>query len=183
MPFEADDLASRGAIPDEQFQEVSDVPVGDLLYLLAEGVAEAQSKLDLNTAEVMEVLAETEVDVVPSITRTVEEDGSVTIDSDDPVPQSLLALGFKPTRYQFSEATLEANFDLKITEESETESEEEGDTGGMFGLRAGTYELEKERKLNREVQANASVTATLQPVPVPIDLTPAEGYESGETDE
>lgn len=181
MPFESEDLTSRGAVPDQPFEQIDDVPVDELLYLLAEGVAQAQSKLDLNTAEVMDVLAETEVDVVPSITRHVEEDGSVRIESEDPEPRSLLELGFNPTRYQFTEATLEASFDLRITEETETESEEEGETGGqLFGLRAGTYEIEHQRKLDREVEANASVTATLQPVPLPVDLSPAEGYETGE---
>jgi hypothetical protein len=83
----------------------------------------------------------------------------------------LLALGFTPTRYQFSQATVEVGVDIHITEQQERESESEGN---LFGLRAGTYEVTQQRKFDREVRANANISARLEPVPLPVDLSPAE---------
>jgi hypothetical protein len=147
------------------------MPFDDLIYLLAESVTSAQTKLDLSTAEVLETLAETEVDVVPQVTRTIDEDGTVATETAAPESRSLLALGFTPTRYQFSQATVEVGVDIHITEQQERESESEGN---LFGLRAGTYEVTQQRKFDREVRANANISARLEPVPLPVDLSPAE---------
>jgi hypothetical protein len=147
------------------------MPFDDLVYLLAESVATAQSKLDLTTAEVLETLAETEVDVVPRVTRRVGEDGTVETESAAAEPRSLLELGFTPTRYQFSEATVDVGVDIHITEHEERDSESEG---RAFGLRAGTYEVTEQRKYDREVEANAHISARLEPVPLPVELSPTE---------
>lgn len=176
MPIRPEDLRRRGIEVAGPVREEPDVPFDDLIYLVAEGVAEAQTKLDLTTAEVLQTLAETEVDVVPRITRRIEEDGAVTTTSPPPESRSLLELGFEPTRYQFSEATVEVGFDLSVTEEEERETESESEYG--FGLRAGTYETKEFRKLGRELETNANVTARLEPVPVPVQLSPAEETES-----
>lgn len=182
MPIDADDLRSRGIAGGGTTRDESDLPFGDLVYLMAEGVAEAQTKLDLSTAELLSVLAETDVDVVPQLTRTVGTDGSVTTDAAAPESRSLLELGFSPTRYQFSEATLEMGFDLSLTEEEETDTEREGREfgGGRLGLQAGTYEINEYRKYRRDVSANANLTATLVPVPLPTQLSPSETIEEEE---
>jgi hypothetical protein len=179
MPIRPEDLRRRGLEVAGPVREEPDVPFDDLIYLMAEGVAEAQTKLDLTTAEVLQTLAETEVDVVPRITRRIEEDGAVTTESPPPESRSLLELGFEPTRYQFSEATVEVGFDLSVTEESERETETESEYG--FGLRAGTYETKEFRKFGRELESNATVTARLEPVPVPVQLSPAEETEAEES--
>ena len=153
------------------------MPFDDLIYLLAESVASAQTKLDLSTAEVLETLAETEVDVVPQVTRRVDEDGAVETETAPTEARSLLELGFTPTRYQFSEATVEVGVDISVTEHEGRDSESEG---RAFGLRAGTYEVTEQRKYDREVSANATINARLEPVPLPVELSPAEGRESTE---
>lgn len=177
MPIRPEDLRRRGIEVSGPVREEPDVPFDDLIYLVAEGVAEAQTKLDMTTAEVLQTLAETEVDVVPRITRRIEEDGTVTTESPAPESRSLLELGFEPTRYQFSEATIEVGFDLSITEEEERETESETEYGPGFGLRAGTYETKEHRRFGRELETNANVTARLEPVPVPVQLPPAEETE------
>lgn len=59
--------------------------------------------------------------------------------------------------------------DIQITEEREE--------GPQYGIYGGTYELTEERKYDRSVEANATVSTTIEPVPLPVDLTPAERYE------
>lgn len=171
MPLRPYDLQSRGIALHRPVREERDLPFDDLIYLLAESVADAQTKLDMSTAEVLQTLAETEVDVVPQLTRTIDEDGEVTTEMAEAQPRSLLELGFTPTRYQFSEATVEVSVDVSVTEREERDVEEEG---RRFGLRAGTYEVTEQRKYDRETEANAQITARLEPTPLPVELEPAE---------
>jgi hypothetical protein len=176
MPFSPADLTRRAAPSGRDVREERDLPFGDLLYLVAEGVAEAQTKLDLNTAEVARTLAETEVTVPTRLDRRVADDGGVR-GTETTGERSLFELGFAPTRYQFSEATVDLEVDLTVTETTTTDRDEEGRT---FGLRAGTYELTEERRFGRELQATASVSARLEPVPLPLELSPAESLEATE---
>jgi hypothetical protein len=177
MPIRPSDLRHRGTAHTQPVREELDVPFDDLLYLLAEGIASAQTKLDLSTAELLETLAETEVDVVPQLTRRIDEHGGVETESAATESRSLLELGFTPTRYQFSEATLEVGVDIRFSEEGERESESEG---RRLGLRAGTYEVTEQRKYDREVEANARINARLQPVPLPVELSPTETRDTPE---
>lgn len=171
MPLRPYDLETRGIALQRPVREERDLPFDDLIYLLAESVADAQTKLDMSTAEVLQTLAETEVDVVPQLTRTIDEDGEVTTEMAEAESRSLLELGFTPTRYQFSEATVEVSVDVSVTEREERDVEEEG---RRFGLRAGTYELTEQRKYDRETEANAQISARLEPTPLPVELEPAE---------
>ncbi len=171
MPLRPHDLRSRSIAHRRRIREEPDVPFDDLVYLLAESVSDAQTKLDANTAEVLKTLAETEVDVVPRLTRTVEDDGTVTTTTAPAEPRSLLALGFTPSRYQFSEATVEIGIDISVAEHETRDVEREGRT---IGLRAGTYEVTEGRRYDREIESNARLTARLEPTPLPIDLGPIE---------
>lgn len=179
MRLNSYDLKTRGIASKTPVREELSVPFDDLLFMLAESVATAQTKLDMNTAEVLKTLAETDVEIVPQVTKTVAADGSVTSETATPESRSLLELGFTPTRYQFSEATVDVSVDISISEQESSESEEEGQ---RFGLRAGTYELTKERTYSREINANAQITATLAPTPLPIDLQPADARETADGD-
>lgn len=161
-------LRSRGVAPAAGAGPEVDVPFDDLVYQLAEGVAAAQSKLDLTLAESVRAFAETTVDVTPRLVRTVDADGGVSTAADEPVERSLLELGLTPTRYQFSEATVDAEFDLSLSEEGA----EERENGGGFGLRAGTADLREYRKYDRDVTATATLSATLVPTPLPPFVEP-----------
>lgn len=174
MPIQPRDLHLREVDRGQKVRDEFDIPFDDLVYLLAEGVADAQTKLDVNTAELVETLAETEVDVVPRLTRTVAEDGTITTETAQAESQSLLALGFTPARYQFSEATIEVNVDMRATESETSNSEAEG---RHFGLRAGTYEVTEQRKYDHEINANTTFTARLEPTPLPINSRPTGDEE------
>jgi hypothetical protein len=167
MPLRAHQLQSRSIAPRLQTQETSAIPFDDLVYLLAESVADAQTELDLSTAETLETLAETEVDVVPTLTRTIGADGIVTTDTAPTQSQSLLELGFVPSRYQFSDATVEVEVDISVTEQQDSEQ-----TDRAPGLRANTREVIEQRKYDREISANARLAARLEPTPLPVDSSP-----------
>lgn len=171
MPLHPHDLRFRSIARPRPIRQEPDIPFDDLIFLVAEGIADAQAKLDTSTADLLETLATTEVDIVPRITRTIEADGSVSSTSAATESRSLLELGFTPTRYQFSEATVELHIDMSVAEEETRDSEEQG---RHLGLRAGTYEVTEQRKYDRTIESNTTLTARLEPTPLPIELPPIE---------
>lgn len=186
MPLRAKHVAPRSTARRRPTQPVADVPFDDLVYLLAAGVADAQTALDAHTVETLDTLAETAVDVVPSVTRTVESDGSVRTETAPAESRSLLELGITPARYQFSDATVEVEVDVSVTERTgrdgeTTRGDESGnarDAGrpkGAFGLQAGTRAVIDQRRFDRTIGANARLVARLEPTPLPARLEPVDG--------
>lgn len=152
--------------PSGAIREAPSVAFADLVRMMAEGIADAQTELDLASAEMIVELANTRVSVVRSITETIQPDGTVETESGPPVDMSLLELGVQPTFYQFSESTIEVAMDLEIAEEIDTE--EKGKK--RRALFARTRDIKEERKLNRDVSVSSKLTAKLVPVPSPVQL-------------
>jgi hypothetical protein len=148
-------------------QETASTSFADLVRLMAEGIADAQMALDRSAAEMVAELAETTVQIIPSVTEVVAADGTVTFTQGAAQTVSLLALGVKPTFYQFSQATVEVTMDLKLVEQLNSDGTVK--KGGL-GLFAETSNLRFERKLNRDVSVHSKITATLVPVPAPLRL-------------
>lgn len=153
--------------PETAVAETSSTSFADLVRMMAEGIADAQMALDRSSAEMVTELAETRVDVVPTITEIVAADGTVTYEQGKPQNVSLLELGVKPTFYQFSQATVEVSMDLKLVEQL---NEDGTRKKGALGLFAETSNIRFERKLNRDVSVHSRITATLVPVPMPLRL-------------
>lgn len=153
--------------PDVAVAEVPSTPFADLVRMLAEGIADAQLALDRSSAEMLVELAETRVDVVPTITETVAADGTVSYQQGALQSVSLLELGVKPSFYQFSQATVEVSMDLKLVEQL---NENGSVKRGRLGLFAETANIRFERKLNRDVSVHSRITATLVPVPAPLRM-------------
>jgi len=149
-------------------QETPATSFADLVRMLGEGIADAQTSLDRASASLLVELAGTRVNIVPRIEETVAPDGSVTFVQAPPQEVSLLELGVRPTFYQFSQATVEVAMDMKIVE-NETVS---GDGRPRVGLFADTGSLRFERKLNRNVTVSSKLTTTMVPVPMPLRLEP-----------
>ncbi|MEQ8753010.1 MAG: hypothetical protein RID09_05740 [Coleofasciculus sp. G1-WW12-02] len=154
--------------PNEPIQELAGASLAEVLTQLAEAIAEGQARLDLSSAQVVQELAQTQVDIVPSIRQIIREDGTVEFQQAEPVRVSLLDLGILPTFLAFSEATAEIAMDLKVVE-NVTQS---GNTNKRKSLFAATQSLRTERRLNRDVSVHTKLTAKLVPVPVPARLQP-----------
>lgn len=161
---------------DVPVRESPSVSFGDLVRMLAEGIADAQTSLDRASAELVQELAAATVQIVPRVTEVIDEEGNVTYEQGEPQEVSLLSLGVTPTFYQFSQSTVEVTMDIKIVEQ-----EQEAGQGRRFGLFAGTAEVRAERKLNRDVTVHSKVTATLVPVPMPLRLEPTRTTTTSET--
>jgi hypothetical protein len=154
--------------PEVPVRESPSVSFADLVRMLAEGIADAQTSLDRASADLVEELAATTVSIVPQVTETIDADGKVTYEQAEPQDISLLSLGLTPTFYQFSQATVEVVMDIKVVEQEQVRE----DGKRNYGLFAGTADVRTERKLNRDVTVHSKVTATLVPVPMPLRLEP-----------
>jgi hypothetical protein len=152
--------------PETPVRETPSASFGDLVRMLAEGIADAQASLDRASAEMVVELANTEVEIIPTVTETIDENGIVQYTNGAPQTVSLLQLGVRPTFYQFSQAVVEVVMDVKIVE-NETETGQR-----RFSLFANTSDVRFERKLNRDVKISSKLTATLVPVPMPLRLEP-----------
>lgn len=154
--------------PEVPVRETPSVSFGDLVRMLAEGIADAQTSLDRASADLVEELAGTMVRIVPQVTETIDANGKITFEQAEPQEVSLLSLGLTPTFFQFSQATVEVVMDIKVVEQQQVRE----DGRRSYGLFAGTADVRTERKLNRDVAVHSKLTATLVPVPMPLRLEP-----------
>ena len=159
--------------PSVPVRETQEASLADLIRMVAESVADAQTALDRASAGLVRELAESEVEIVPTIREVIDEDGGITFEHGPLRKVSLLDLGVTPTFYQFSQTVIDIQMDLKVTESSN----ESGKRSGKFALLADTGSIRFERKLNRDVSVSSRVTATLVPVPMPIRLEPVRSTE------
>src|SRR4051794_13148444 len=154
--------------PETPVREAPSVAFGDLVRMMAEGIADAQTSLDHASASLLVDLAQTKIEIIPSVTETIAADGSISFQPAKPQTVSLLDIGVHPTFYQFSQATVEVAMDIKIVE-NETVT---GEGKKRFTLFADTSSVRFERKLNRDVTISSKISATLVPVPMPLRLEP-----------
>lgn len=170
MPLRAHHVSPRSTALRRPTQTVADVPFDDLVFKLAAGVADAQTALDAHTAETVTSLAETDVEVVPSMTKTIEADGTVSTAVAPTERRSLLELGFAPAHYRFSEATIEVEVDVSMSDR---------ETGDATGLRASTQSVIDRRRFDRTAGANARLAARLEPTPLPVRSESPEAVDEG----
>lgn len=178
MPIRNDPRILRQPLlaPTQKVRETQDASLADLIRMVAESVADAQTALDRASAQLVTELAGTTVEVIPSIREVISENGGVSYERAEPVEVSLLDIGVLPTFYQFSQTVIEITMDLKISETLE----ESGKRSGRYALLADTAGVRFERKLNRDVKTSSKVTATLVPVPMPLRIEPVRTTDSPE---
>lgn len=165
--------------------ELAEVPVGDLLRSVAQGIADGQAALDLAAVQTLIVLSQTMVDLIPEITEvispeklkvqtdgdTIEVTGArVTATPSDSVQLSALQAGLTPSFYQFAEATIQLKLSVQLREVRETQSP----TLGPPVLRAfaSNVNMRTQNTYSYTAEASSSVTALLKPVPAPARLVP-----------
>lgn len=139
-------------------QQLLDVPFPEMVYNLANAIAQGQRKLDRASLETARALAKAKVKVIPELYEVVSwgnvktfPDGQggtvpvtgidVTMDAADPVNYTLLQAGLMPTFYQFTESIIEVKISISYRTEREssfeysfsTETSVEAEAGFLFG--------------------------------------------------
>jgi len=125
-------------------------PLPALLQTLGEAIAEAQFAMDTRSASVAERLAGTWVAIDESTTA------------------SLLALGFMPSFYHLSSATLEARVAFSSTESTEVGAS--ASIGGSFKLLSAQVNASYSNKYGFNAEGSSSIVANFVSVPPPAAL-------------
>lgn len=155
----------------EEFQEIS-ANLADFVRQMAFSIADAQAAMDRNAVEILQQLAATEIKV-PVIRKVIsppdDSTGDVTVDIErEDIAASLLALGIRPTFYQFSKTVIEVSLDLSVqtTETSDANANVKRKTRIMVNTR----KVRTERRYNRDIKAFSKMTLEMVPVPEPAGL-------------
>ena len=129
---------------------LTQAPLPSIIEQLGMAVAGAQLALDTNSAELAKVMASTDVEIGG------EE-------------YNLLSLGFTPTFYAFTEATVEAKLSYSMTEGTAFgASVSISARGGTpFFMAAATVSASYERKFSVSAEGASSVAAKLGSIPPP----------------
>jgi hypothetical protein len=144
----------------EAGQVLASLPLEGMISSLGIGIARAQEALDMNAIQTAVKLAEMTLDF-PGPT---DDDGTPT-----KLTRSLLSLGFVPTFYQFTEATLDLKIEMKIQVEDKQGVQASGTasvTKGPVAV-AGTVSVDASRKYGAESSAMTQVHLQLVSVPAP----------------
>lgn len=134
-------------------QQLLDVPFPEMVFKLANAIAQGQRRLDRASLDTARALARARVQVIPEIYELIEPGDvrnvggvpvtgvRVTTEFADPVRYTLLQAGLTPTFYQFTESLIE----VKISISQRTEVSSEFEIGAEFEI---TTEVAAEAKAN-----------------------------------
>jgi len=125
-------------------------PLPQIIEKLGLAIAQAQYALDSNAIALAKTMSETEVDI-----------GDETY--------NLLSLGFQPSFYSFTEATVEAKLSFTMTETTETSVSVGVQAGGSYGvfMAAASIDVSYARKFSVSTEGASSIAARLVSLPPP----------------
>jgi hypothetical protein len=167
--------------------ELAEVPFGDLISNIAQGIADGQRALDLTSIQTLVALAQTQVDVIPEITEvltpepfsvpvsghpSVEVTGvRVDASASQPVQMSALQAGILPTFYQFTEATIELKLSMQMREADQTQTD--GSTARVLVPFGSHVNFRTQSTFGYMASAASTVNVTMRPVPPDSRLVPS----------
>lgn len=125
-------------------------PLPQIIERLGTAIAEAQMALDQNSVAIAQQMAATEVEL-----------GDETF--------NLITLGFQPSFYAFTEATVEAKLSFSIAETTET-SVAVGASGGVnvgIAMFSASVDVSYARKFSVSAEGTSSIAARLVSLPAP----------------
>ena len=145
-------------------QELLNVPFPEMIQSLGVSVAEAQYALDKMSVRIAQMLAGYEIDNVGNVKKNkasfikLHEKGET---------YSLLALGFTPTFYQFSETYIELKMAISMKEESASNISVSSKAKTPFGLYSASINASYSQKYQYSVEGSSYIRTKLVTVPAP----------------
>jgi hypothetical protein len=170
--------------------ELAEVPFGDFISNVAQGIADGQRALDLTSVRTLIELSKTTVELIPEVTEVITPEpfdvnvsghapievtgARVTASAAEPIAMSALQAGIVPSFYQFAEATIQLKMSLQMreVEKTETEGTQKGTKSRGRQLFGSHVNFRTQNTFTYTAEASSSVTAILRPVPPPLRLVP-----------
>lgn len=168
--------------------EIAEVPFGDFLRHVAQGIADGQQALDRTALQTLIELSKIEVDLIPEVTEVITgqpyqvpvpgQSQPITItgarvqaSAADPIKMTALQAGIVPSFYQFTEATIQLKISVQLREVEETTADGTSQTG--LRLFSSNVNFRTQNTFTYNVQGSSQVTAVLKPVPPPSRVVPS----------
>jgi hypothetical protein len=129
-------------------------PLPQIIERLGMSIAQAQSALDENSVKIAKELVSTKAEIAGK-------------------EYSLLALGFTPTFYAFTEATVEAKLSFSMSETTELGVSVGASVSGGAGfiMVAASVDVSYSRKFSVSSEGSSSIAARIVSLPPPEQLT------------
>jgi hypothetical protein len=137
-------------------QELLNVPFPEMVQKLALGIANAQTKLDMNSTAVAKFMAEEKIKL-PSI-----KDPAKTVEF------PLIAMGFFPGYYQFAESIVEVKMAITMATSSEFKLGVEAKVG--WGPFSASVNASYSQKYDYKVEGSSLLRVRIVPTPPPAIL-------------
>jgi hypothetical protein len=179
-------------------RELLDVPFPEMVFKLANAVAQGQRQLDRSSLDTARALARATVRVIPEIYELIEPGQvrnvggvpvtgvRVTFDNADPLNYTLLQAGLMPTFYQFTESIIEVKISISQRTSGTSEFEfgaslevsAEASVDFLFGSAtvSSTFSSHVNYKSSNtysySAEGSSLLRTTLRPVPPPARLIP-----------
>lgn len=138
-------------------QELLNVPFAEMTEKLALAVAKSQTRLDMNSTKVAKFMSETTIDL-PDIANPSSGSKSYP----------LIALGFFPGFYQFTEAEIEVKMAITMARTREFGLSAEASVG--IGPFSASVNASYKSKYNYSQEGSSRLTVKLAPAPPPTIL-------------
>ena len=143
-------------MPNEAFDTISQAPLPEIVEQLGVAIAAAQHEMDRSSVEIARLMSST-------------DDGHGVTLPEEKEPRSLLELGFTPTFYQITDATVEAKVSLTIGQT--TEWSLGVSIGGMYKMFTASVDASYSSKYSYDVTASSSIKAHFVAIPPPAALS------------
>jgi hypothetical protein len=159
-------------------QELLNVPLPEMVTKLALGIAEAQTKLDINSTEVAKFMSTATIkmpNIVSAFVPAVQADPTANPPvvaapaqaavMGQGIDMALISLGFFPGFYQFQEAFIEVK--MAITMATSTAAQIGVTAKAGFGCFAASVNASYSSKYDYKVEGSSLLRVKFGPVPPP----------------
>lgn len=128
---------------------ITNAPLSLMIEIMGVSIAKAQEALDQNSIEMLKKLAQEKVEV-----------GGTNA--------SLLAMGFVPSFYTFSEVNFDVKLEFSMAESSEFSIG--GEVGATIGVVTASINAAYARKFEQSAAGSSSIAARMVSIPPPQNL-------------
>lgn len=153
----------------QELETLTQAPLPQMVEQLGQAIAQAQYSMDRSSVEIAQLMAST------------EEGNGIQLSGEDGRVRSLLELGFSPTFYQITDATVEAKVSLTVGKSKEFSVGAKVQAG--YGLFSASVDASYSSKYSYDLTASSSIKAHFVAAPPPAALSrlmqPSSAEDSG----
>ncbi|MBR1930514.1 MAG: hypothetical protein IJ833_03430 [Lachnospiraceae bacterium] len=149
-------------------QELLNVPFSEMVYQMANSIAEAQKKLDENSVEILREMGDVKKAPVSLPSLILDKNGKLV---EHDIETSMIGAGFQPTFYQFAETIIEVKMAITVNSEFTSEQEQKGKkltyarTGKGYRVCSTPINATYSSKYNYTQEGASTLRTRLVPVP------------------